>query len=250
MLSAAFERLGTAQSGLLFADLLTRAGPILADQGFPTVAVSFLERALGVFWNYEQPEEEIRTALSLGTHYLHLGRHEPALQTLTRCLHHPSATPQQRANAVSNLAWLHERQQRPDQAVTLIDGLGFEATEQPSQLSANLKWIKARALSQKGELYAAAGLFATLEDRVARFCAPVDPILLFCDYASVLIRLGDRRQLSAAAESVQRHLGRLHDAPMLAALAAEALEETLGGLNDVATVDRLRREIASATKQS
>ena len=248
-LSCAFDRLGNAKSGLLFADLLTRSASILTDQGLPNLAVSFLEQALGIFWSYEVPEEELRTALALGSHYLQLGRNGPALQVLNRCLKHPAVNEEQRAMAVGNLAWLHERQNQPEMALTLISGLSEEA-RRTGRLSTSLNWIEARALSQMGELYAAAGIFANLDLRVAKYCEPADPFLLFCDYAKVLIRLGDLRQLSHAAEKAHLHLGRLEGAPMLAAMAAEALEETVAGLKDVESVGRLRRQLASAAQQA
>lgn len=242
----AFDRIVGAPSGVLAADLLSRSGGVLVDAGFPTLAVTFLERAIGLFWVADQGLDEVRTGLSLGVQYLHIGRYRTARSAFERCLRHDAATDDDKIAALGNLAWLSERTNEPEEALAILDSVEESGMTPSGRVATSLRWIRARALAQSGDLEAAASHFSGLEPDIVQYCEPADPFLLFCDYAAVLIRCSDAATLHSAAKNAARHLEALQDKPALGALAKEALKQAVSAAADVTSIRSVRRRIADA----
>ncbi|MEM1183107.1 MAG: hypothetical protein AAGM22_32490, partial [Acidobacteriota bacterium] len=205
VLAFAFEK-GAASSGLVTGWLLWRAAPILADIGYPKVAVASLERSLGIFSSRRSTWETHGVRLSLGLQYLYSGDFAGSLACLSECLHSDDIDEFYQSIALSNLALLYERQQKPEEAIALLDSAEDVLANASRRVIANARWIKARALVASGEIEIGAEIFAGLREDICRYGAPVDPLLLFCDYAGVLTHLGDSRRLRAARELFQEHL--------------------------------------------
>ena len=212
VLAFVFEQVKEAATGLAFAYFLWRSGPVLSDSGYPHLAVSFLERSQTIFRVYNQHSDEMKVAVSLGVQHSYLGNLALSKRYYLQCLRHAQTDEWTRLIALSNLAKDHQRLHQPEEAIALIEELeSGPLRDVDSRLSANARWIKANALADRGELDQAAEIYAGLRSDIARHGTPIDPMLLFCDYAAVLLRLDETKRLQLAAELALEQIPQLPD---------------------------------------
>lgn len=226
VLASALEQTRSV-SGLVLASLLWRSSPILTDHGYPMVAAAALERAVGIFHTHACRVEVAGAHLSLGTQNFVLGFYENAIRCFERCLTEPLADDHYRTMALANIANIYEHQQKPGEAIALLESLEALLSTASPGVVANARWIRARALASSDELERAAELFASLELEIQRYAAPSDSLLLFCDYAAVLTRLGDSRRLRVATEMLQERMAGIELPAAMYKLASQMLEASL-----------------------
>lgn len=249
ILAACFEAVEEADPGLVLSWLFVRSAAILTDSGYPKTALAFVERARGILATFDLPHEEIGVAICQGSHHYYLGQFGASRRCFMQALKHEAADENFRTAALSNLANLFERSGQPELAVELIEELeAGPLANATGRFATCAQWVKACASADLGHLELAAEELSSLGKEVARFCPPADSILLFCDYASVLVRLGDERRLQAAAEVALKQLPKLKLEGPLSKLASQLLERSATEALLLSEVKRYRRRLARMAK--
>lgn len=244
VLAATFQAVDAARSGLTMASLLWRSAPVLTDAGYPKLALAHLQQARGIFSPFETSQEWIGVSISLGIQNTYLANFEAARLCYRQALQHEDIDEGYRVIALTNLAKDYERTSQPEMAIELVDSLeDGPVGRQPSRTLVSARWIRAKALADCGDLEWAAEELAGIRREVECYCTAIDPLLLFFDYAGVLIRMGDEKRLKAAAEIALAQLPQLDLDSALVELVADALDRMTSRSPRLSELKRLRERL-------
>ena len=244
VLAACFQAVSTEKSGLVMALLLWRSAPMLTDAGYPKLALAHLQQARGIFSPFEDSQEWIGVSISLGIQNTYLANFNAARRFYKQALRHDELDEGYRLIALTNLAKDYERTNQPERAIELVESLEDSLTgSRPSRTSVSARWIKANAAADCGDLEWAAEELAGIRRDVKRYCTAIDPLLLFCDYAKVLLRMGDEKRLKAAAEIALEQLPQLNLDSTLVGMVAEALDRMASRVPRLGELKRLQERL-------
>lgn len=237
---------GEAQESPSYADLLERAAFVCQALGYPKVGIALVKQALPAFLLTGNHTRLPRSFLALGALHYHRGHLSNATMYFRQVLSNQHADPVRKVAAAMGAALVFEQQGRLAEADAMLDELEDLRGQLPPAWDLSLRGLQARLLARQGLLSESATLFrACLKDH--RNPGRPEILLMFFDYASVLLHLGRSGQLAEESRDLGHLPDRLAETPAAHGIAAAFFETVRAGeLSKAIEVDRVASRFREA----